>query len=979
MKFLQKIVRNEAAQADPPEIYNARVLIISTVACGGALLFGMDMGIIGGVLTMDTFKDQYGLSNQPASVTAQLSSNIVSVIQAGAFAGALLSTWLANRVGRRWSLIISSLLVFVGVALQAAASGHLSVLYVGRLVAGIAIGIASTVNPLYVSENAPRGIRGLLTGIYQLSIVTGLTLAFWINYGSLLHISGHAQYIIPLALQAIPAVILFIGMFLANESPRYLAQKSPDKAWTVLAKLRGLPIDHPYIQQEMNGILSQLEEERANFSGTNMFDLFKEAFATRSNRRRSILCITLMMWSNLTGTNAMTYYSPSIFASIGLSSTTSGLLATGVYGIVKMIACAIFILFVSDNLGRRRSFLWTGIGQGIALYYVGFYIRFDPPVSGQPLNAPGYVAIVAIYAFAGIYQFGWGPAVWTYCSEIPAARLRALNMGMATASQWLFNFVVAKCTPLMFATLGPRGYGTYFLYGSFCFLMVVYAWVLVPETKGLSLEEINILFDQESVRSGRTVVTNGFAGSHDRGLGAQILAPTDAEYTARVESYWSSSAKLKPACILQPKSTTEVAAALKVLVSAGQPFAVRSGGHTNWAGSNNIQDGVTLDLGSLDTVTVSSDRATADIGPGARWRDVYAELHKSKLAVAGGREGNVGVAGLLLGGGNTFFTGRHGFACDNVVAYEVVLADGSVITADAETNADLFRALKGGSNNFGVVTKFTMKTIPSDQVWAGMTFYPKQTIPQAIDAVVAFSDRIRDDPDSNLVCIFTHMPEFKDVVVATMFNNIEGVEAPPAYDQWRELPQIMNTIKMTTISEMAFEYNIPANNYAVWFTACFKNDSRIVTKSSELHDKLVAEIKELAPDGDFVTQCVLQPLPKLYSEQSVKAGGNVMGVERHADDGLLLLATAMMKTPEQEAAVYPKVKAWVDEVRTYADTLDGNLKWIYLNYADPSQDVLKSYGVENLKKIKAAAAKYDPDQVFQKLCPGGFKISKVDV
>lgn len=442
----------------------------------------------------------------------------------------------------------------------------------------------------------------------------------------------------------------------------------------------------------------------------------------------------------------------------------------------------------------------------------------------------------------------------------------------------------------------------------------------------------------------------------DQGLGAQILAPTDAEYTARVESYWSSSAKLKPACILQPKSTTGVAAALKVLVSTGQPFAVRSGGHTNWAGSNNIQDGVTLDLGSLDTVTVSSDRATADIGPGARWRDVYAELHKSKLAVAGGREGNVGVAGLLLGGGNTFFTGRHGFACDNVVAYEVVIADGSVITADVETNADLFRVLKGGSSNFGVVTKFTMKTIPSDQVWAGMTFYPKHTIPDAINAVVAFSDKVHEDPDSNLVCIFTHMPEFKDIVVATMFNNIEGVEAPPAYDEWRKLPQIMNTIKMTTISEMAFEYNIPANNYTIWFTACFKNDSRIVTKSSELHDQLVADIKELAPDGDFVTQCLWQPLPKLYSEQSIKAGGNVMGVERHADDGLLFLATAMMKTPEQEAAVYPKVKVWIDEVRAYADTMDGNLEWTYLNYADPSQDVLKSYGRDNLKKIKAAAA-----------------------
>jgi hypothetical protein len=203
-------------------------------------------------------------------------------------------------------------------------------------------------------------------------------------------------------------------MFLANESPRYLAQKSPDKAWTVLAKLRGLPIDHPYIQQEMNGILSQLEEERANFSGTNMFDLFKEAFATRSNRRRSILCITLMMWSNLTGTNAMTYYSPSIFASIGLSSTTSGLLATGVYGIVKMIACAIFILFVSDNLGRRRSFLWTGIGQ----VSKACYSSSTPIISTSDIDYdPGYRALLCRLLYP-LRSTGLGPAyqcAWLCC------------------------------------------------------------------------------------------------------------------------------------------------------------------------------------------------------------------------------------------------------------------------------------------------------------------------------------------------------------------------------------------------------------------------------------------------------------------------------------------------------------------------------------------------------------------------------------
>lgn len=301
------------------------------------------------------------------------------------------------------------------------------------------------------------------------------------------------------------------------------------------------------------------------------------------------------------------------------------------------------------------------------------------------------------------------------------------------------------------------------------------------------------------------------ASLQNEGLGAQILAPTDADYTARVDSYWSSSARLRPACILQPKSTAEVSAAIKALVAAGQSFAVRSGGHTNCAGSNNIEGGVTLDLGCLNGITVSPDRTTVDIGPGLRWKDVYDELYKSKLIVAGGREGNVGVAGLLLGGGYTFFTGRYGFGCDNVVAYEVVLADGSIVTADAESNAGLFRALKGGSNNFGVVTKFTMKTIQSDRVWGGLTFYPKQAIPQAIDAMTSFVGGISDDPDSNLVCIITYIPEFKDIVVTTLFNHVEGIEAPPAYDKWRAIPQIMNTIKMTTIAEMAHEYNVPAN------------------------------------------------------------------------------------------------------------------------------------------------------------------------
>ncbi|KAL6354731.1 hypothetical protein LRP88_12075 [Fusarium phalaenopsidis] len=455
--LLQKFVRNDAIKTDPPEIYNLRTVVVSLIACGGALLFGMDMGVMGGVLTMDTFKEQYGLTDKPATVLADLSSNIVSTIQAGSFLGCLISMWLANYIGRRLSLMTASILVFIGVAMQAAASGHLAAMYAGRFITGIAVGIASTVNPLYVSENAPRGIRGLLTGCYQLSIVTGLTLAFWINYGCLLHVRGHAQYIIPLALQALPAVILFFGMMFANESPRFLAQSDPIQALAVLAKLRGLPEDHPYVRDEMENISLQLEEERSLAANSSGLTLVKEAFTVKSYRRRTFLCITLMMWSNLT-----------------------------------------------------------------ALFYVGFYVRFDPPHVDSPVGAAGYVALVAIYIFAAVYQFGWGPVVWTYCSEIPAARMRALQMGMATASQWLFNFVVAKSTPSMFATLGRGGFGTYFVYGSFCFTMVVFAWFFVPETKGLALEDMDELFSQSNVRA-------PFTPSRVARLEAERVAKGDAD------------------------------------------------------------------------------------------------------------------------------------------------------------------------------------------------------------------------------------------------------------------------------------------------------------------------------------------------------------------------------------------------------------------------------------------------------------------
>lgn len=159
-----------------------------------------------------------------------------------------------------------------------------------------------------------------------------------------------------------------------------------------------------------------------------------------------------------------------------------------------------------------------------------------------------------------------------------------------------------------------------------------------------------------------------------------MLYPGDAQYINRTSSYWSVSAQLNPSCIVQPNSTQEVSKTVKTLGADAdckeQQFAVRSGGHTTWAGSNNIEGGVTIDLGLMDTTTLDVPTKIASIQPGSRWKQVYATLDPQGVTVAGGRAGSVGVAGFLTGGGNSFYTAQQGFACDNVKAFEVVLASG---------------------------------------------------------------------------------------------------------------------------------------------------------------------------------------------------------------------------------------------------------------------------------------------------------------
>jgi hypothetical protein len=211
--------------------------------------------------------------------------------------------------------------------------------------------------------------------------------------------------------------------------------------------------------EEFNDMAQQLENERSLIGGDGFWNLQREMWTIPGNRKRALISVFLMIAQQMTGTNAINYYAPQIFQAVGITGNSTPLFATGVYGIVKFLGVLFFLIFMADSLGRRRSLFYTSIIMVVWMFYIGFYVRFDPPVKGKAIPPAGYVALVFIYLFALSFEIGWGPVCWIYVSEIPTARLRSMNVSMAAATQWLFNFVVAKSVPTMLVTVGSNGYG----------------------------------------------------------------------------------------------------------------------------------------------------------------------------------------------------------------------------------------------------------------------------------------------------------------------------------------------------------------------------------------------------------------------------------------------------------------------------------------------------------------------------------------
>lgn len=231
------------------------------------------------------------------------------MLQAGAFFGSLGVGPVADKYGRKICLIGGSIIFIVGSVIQVVAAPRIPVLMVGRAIGGIGVGACSTLAPLYTAENVPAAIRGRMTACYQLFIQVGLMISFWINYGQVInHPATPGQWQVPLALQILPGVILIIGMLCLHESPRFLWRKGrSEDAFRVLSWTRSLPEDHPFVVQEANDVVGQLDQEGLLAGDTTHFGLWKEILFDRSNRNRLALGLSLMVLQQLMGVNAINY------------------------------------------------------------------------------------------------------------------------------------------------------------------------------------------------------------------------------------------------------------------------------------------------------------------------------------------------------------------------------------------------------------------------------------------------------------------------------------------------------------------------------------------------------------------------------------------------------------------------------------------------------------------------------------------------
>ncbi|KAI5778312.1 general substrate transporter [Geopyxis carbonaria] len=449
-------------------------LAVASIATCAFWLFGYDMSVMGGLITEDSF-----LTVFPETRNADTQGIMLASLQLGALAGALACLDVGDRWGRRMTVFVGMAFMIVGGALQASA-WSLAQMVIGRVLSGIGLGLQVATIPTWQSECAKPTSRGKWVMVEGGLQTTGVACGQWVGYG-FYFVKGQIQWRMPVAIQLIPAAIVFAFIMFLPESPRWLIKKGMIKEGVHnLCALRGLPESDPVLIEERDSILASHEAQKAEPPFT-----MRELFTQGTSRTFYRVCLAVFIQSaqQLSGINLVSTYANQILrTSFNLPSATSHLIAA--CGGTEYAICSILSVLLIQGLGRRRAFLWTA--AGMTACFIAIPALLSTGDRSQQLAAAGL-----LFLFNTFFGLAWVGGPFLYSAEIAPLRCRAAVNGMASAANWIFCFLVVMTIPVSFAEIGYKTYIVYAVLNA-AFLPIIYFFLV--ETKGRSLEELDVVF-----------------------------------------------------------------------------------------------------------------------------------------------------------------------------------------------------------------------------------------------------------------------------------------------------------------------------------------------------------------------------------------------------------------------------------------------------------------------------------------------------
>ncbi|KXH55436.1 hypothetical protein CSAL01_05073 [Colletotrichum salicis] len=442
----------------------------------GGFLFGYDSGIITSTIALETFEAYF---SNPSDTVA---GGIVSAFQGGAIFGTIINMLFANKIGRRNTIFVGSVISCLGSALQAGAV-NMVMLIIGRFIGGAAVGMVTSTIPMYASELSEAKYRGILSGLLQWMLSWGFLVAQWLGYGCSF-VRNDFSWRFPLAFQAVPGVILVTGIYFLQESPRWLMERDRhEDARRSLGKLRS-GLDEETIDLEFREIRDVILADRAlgNIS-------WKSIITKPSWRKRLLLGCGVQAFGPLSGINVINYYGPRIYKILGIDTQTS-LMIIGISGALSIVYCSIG-LWLLDRVGRVKPLIISAAGLGAALLVNA--------VQAQYLNENNAAQLRSMVAMNFVFSMFYTPLgiiSWVYPAEIFPVEVRALGNAITTFTNWTVNLIFAQISPEALTNIGFRYFYVFFVFNLIAMMCYIFFF---PETKGRTLEQMDELFGDQLV------------------------------------------------------------------------------------------------------------------------------------------------------------------------------------------------------------------------------------------------------------------------------------------------------------------------------------------------------------------------------------------------------------------------------------------------------------------------------------------------